>query len=351
MGFQVHITGPLTPRLGAFEQENHGKETMLLLRKFNFSDADYEVVINLHKKIWGDTRHTVETLKYTDANTPVEKYDWLRIVAEWESKVVGYGIHFRALDNDVENQYSITFVTSPEYRRRGIATAYFDRVQNEFLVDRNVSSFITQTRSDQPEAVEFLEKREFELQLRRIRSELFLDEFDFLRYEALKTKMRESGIRIRPLSELMKIDPDYQQKLRELEWVTLRDQPHAERPKRKTLAEFVSQYIETPNFLPEGWFVATDGDHYVGWSAVLRNRNRADTMNTGITVVERQYRRQGIATAMKLRTFEYVRELGKVRIEATNAETNPMLQLNMKLGFRPIYAWLEYKKIVSSHDT
>lgn len=106
-------------------------------------------------------------------------------------------------------------------------------------------------------------------------SELFLDGFDFLRYGDLKTKMGDLGIRIRPLSELMKM----------------------------------------------------------------------------VTVVDRPYRRQGVATAMKLRAFKYVQELGKVRIEATNAETNPMLHLNLKLGFKPIYAWLEYKQIVSSHGT
>jgi GNAT superfamily N-acetyltransferase len=39
-------------------------------------------------------------------------------------------------------------------------------------------------------------------------------------------------------------------------------------------------------------------------------------MNTGITGVDPPYRRQGIATAMKVRTFEFVKQLGKSRIEA-----------------------------------
>jgi mycothiol synthase len=316
----------------------------LKFRKFNFSNDDYKAIFKIHKTIWTDSRHTAESFKYADVTTPLAENDWLRLVAEWAGKPVGYGIYLRTFNYNVTDQYYVAFSTHPDYRRRGIASAYFDKLQHELLGQRNVSSLVTQTRSDQPDAVAFLQKRGFELQLRRIRTELFLDGFDFMRFASAKTKMIERGIQIQPLSELMKVDPDYQEKLWHLEWVTQIDQPQAERPRRKTLAEFVSRYINTPVFLPEGWFVATDGDRYVGWSAVLHHLNRSDTMNTGITVVDRPYRRQGIATALKLRTIEYGQQLGKRRIEATNAETNPMLQLNLQLGFQPIYAWLEYKR-------
>jgi hypothetical protein len=73
--------------------------------------------LTIHKIIWPDTRNTVDNFKRIDANTPIDKYDWLRIVAEWAGKPVGYDIHFRALDNDVTHQYQISFSTHPNYRR------------------------------------------------------------------------------------------------------------------------------------------------------------------------------------------------------------------------------------------
>ena len=321
------------------------------LREFDFSDADYETIARINQAVWPETRRTAAEFKRIDEKSPVEKYDWIRIVAEWDEKPVGFGVHVKALWHDAPNQYSVGFVVLPEYRNRGIASTYFEKVMNEFLVDRDVSSLIAGTQSSQPEAISFLENRGFELQLRRVWSELILNEVDFEHYRSLQQKTARSGIKIQPLSELMPIDTDYQHKLNELDWVLLNDEPHSEPPKRKTVEEFAAAYINTPRFFPEGWFVATVGDKYVGWCAVLPNLERKDGMWQGITVIDRNYRRRGLATVMKLKTFALAKSLGAKVLETTNAEGNPMLDLNMKLGFRPKVANLEYKRPWNLNDS
>ncbi len=71
----------------------------------------------------------------------------------------------------------------------------------------------------------------------------------------------------------------------------------------------------------------------------------------GVTGVARAYRRRGIATVLKLRTIQFAQEVGARWIETENEENNPMYQLNLKLGFRPIPAWLVYeKKLGASPD-
>lgn len=320
----------------------------LTLRKFDFSDEDYQTIERISRIVWGKLVRTVAECKRVDSKTPVEKYDWMRIIAEWDGEPVGVGLHIRALWHDVPNQYHVGISVLPAYRRRGIASAYFDKVLNELLADRDVSSLISMTDTTQPGAALFLEKQNFKLQLKRVESELLLDDVDFAQYQPLQAKIDATGIQIRPLSELMQSDPDYLGKLIDLEWVLLNDEPHSEPPKRKTADEFVSMYIDMPRFLPEAWFIATDGDQYVGWCAVLDSEEQADAMRQGITVIDRAYRRRGLATVMKLKTFKFAQNLGKKRLETNNAEGNPMLDLNLALGFRPKFADLEYKRAWSN---
>jgi GNAT superfamily N-acetyltransferase len=52
-----------------------------------------------------------------------------------------------------------------------------------------------------------------------------------------------------------------------------------------------------------------------------------------LTGVRREYRRQGIATTLKLRSIAYARSLGDRILLARNESDNPMLQLNLSLGF------------------
>ena len=64
----------------------------------------------------------------------------------------------------------------------------------------------------------------------------------------------------------------------------------------------------------------------------------------GLTGVLRSHRRRGIATAVKLPTIDFARSVGARYISTDNEENNPMYQLNLKLGFRPMPAWLDFEK-------
>jgi len=58
-----------------------------------------------------------------------------------------------------------------------------------------------------------------------------------------------------------------------------------------------------------------------------------DILETGLTGVDRQYRRRGLATALKCQVIEVAQRLGARRILTSNEENNPMFQLNLRLGF------------------
>ena len=65
----------------------------------------------------------------------------------------------------------------------------------------------------------------------------------------------------------------------------------------------------------------------------------------GFTGVAREYRRQGVATALKLRAIEYAREHGYQTIRAFNLPIHSeMLALNEKLGFPRRFCYVTVEK-------
>ncbi len=65
---------------------------------------------------------------------------------------------------------------------------------------------------------------------------------------------------------------------------------------------------------------------------------------TSVTGVRPEYRRQGIATALKVRTITYAQRHGVKEIMTNNDLQNPMYQLNLRLGFRALPAWVRVEK-------
>ena len=60
--------------------------------------------------------------------------------------------------------------------------------------------------------------------------------------------------------------------------------------------------------------------------------------------VLKDYRRKGVATALKIKAIEKLIEKGVTEIRTDNEENNPMYKINVSLGFEPVPFSLEYMK-------
>ncbi|HRW09168.1 MAG TPA: GNAT family N-acetyltransferase, partial [Caldilineaceae bacterium] len=153
-------------------------------------------------------------------------------------------------------------------------------------------------------------------------------------------------IEIVPFPTLQQRDPNWLQRLWELDWPITQDVPSFTERTRPTLTE-ISQMFQQSNFLPNGYVVAIDTQTsgYVGMSQVYLSKATAQRLETGRTGVLRNYRRRGIATAMKCTIIEFALQSEVTTIRTRNEENNPMYALNRRLGFQPLPAWLTYEKI------
>jgi len=70
-------------------------------------------------------------------------------------------------------------------------------------------------------------------------------------------------------------------------------------------------------------------------------------INTGLTGVRREYRRKGIATALKHTGLIWAKNQGYEWIRTDNVDTNTgMLSINIRVGFKFMPACLVFEKFI-----
>jgi len=95
--------------------------------------------------------------------------------------------------------------------------------------------------------------------------------------------------------------------------------------------------IDRPNCLPELCFLALAGDQVIGYAFLQASGERAFH---GLTVTRRDWRRRGVATALKRAEIAAARRAGFKHLLTESEERNePMRRLNEKLGFVPAPDW------------
>ena len=104
--------------------------------------------------------------------------------------------------------------------------------------------------------------------------------------------------------------------------------------------------FEDPGFLPQAWLVAYDGDTAVAMVNLFKSADTIEVLETDLTGVRRDYRRRGLATTLKNQVIEIAKGLGARQIHTWNEENNPMYQLNLRLGFQPQPADIDWQKKV-----
>jgi GNAT superfamily N-acetyltransferase len=240
-------------------------------------------------------------------------------------------------------KYFVTIDVHPDHRRRGIGTALYDHLLGQ-LAEYEPSKLLSFTREDHVDGIRFLTKRGYKQVMRYPISRLDVAGFDPKPFAEKAAQVAASGVKILTLAEIATAVGDWKQKLYELEWEIAQDVPSPDPLTKQPFDVFQNRVLGAPGFDPEAWFIALDGDQWVGMSNLWLAQGDPDKLYTGLTGVVRSRRRRGIATAAKLRGFEYAKRRGVKVIETDNEENNPMYFLNLALGFKPQPAMLDFEK-------
>lgn len=317
---------------------------MFTIREFEATESDYTAVVAIENAVWPVPGSTVAQRKHRDASFD-ENYFQQRFVAEAGERLVGVISMMEPFWSHRPGKYVFELDVHPKWEGRGIGSALYAKMLDALQQREPAPALlVTNTREDKPQGIRFLQKRGFQQTMRWPVSEINPRMFESAPFAKLFQRIDGSGITLHTLAELQVSDPLCKEKLYELEWEGTQDEPLPDTPSKMTFEQFATAYFDTPGFLPEGWTIAVDGDQYVGMSELRKDLNDATRLQTGFTCTARTHRRRGLATAMKVRGLEFAKRYGAEVIRTGNEETNPMYQINLKIGFEPRPAWLAFEK-------
>ena len=316
---------------------------MYTIRPFEDSDTDYEIWTNIFNSAYPEYAQPVEQTKYDDENRNKD-YFHFREVIEKDGKVVAIGRVNQSPWSFHPQKYAWGLIVHPEYDGTSISQFHFEHTMKTTLADKDIIAVKSSAREDQTWRLQFLKDNDFIFKMRYPHSQLDVDAFDASPFEDKLKRFKESDIEIFDSNELKQREPEnWQRILHGLCRVLDADIPNPDSIEEEPLELFIKGELENPRFIPEGWFVALDGDEYVGIT-MLKNSMNPKKLWTGLTGVIRSHRRKGIATVLKLHAIDFAKRYGASIIETDNEENNPMFQINLQLGFEAIPAWMDFEK-------
>lgn len=271
---------------------------------------------------------TVEGLR-AGASTPAP-INRNSVAVDADDTIVGWSLISRS-ENEPKTRAFTTLIVHPQHRRLGIGSGLFDDVV-AFCRSKGVSTLKSRVKDSEPAWLEWAKSKGFEIDRHSFRSSVKLADFDEKIHASKIIEAQATGITFSTLAELGDSQED-RQRFYDADCAAAIDIPGEDHV--GTWAEYEAQVFKNNEYRPEGAYIALDGDRMVGVAHVWLDaeHNRLDNAFTGVI---REYRGRGIATALKLLSIRYARELGIPEILTENdSENAPMLAVNRKLGYKP----------------
>lgn len=318
----------------------------MTIRAFDFSMADYEAVAKIWNTTYPDYPGTPEEVKKEDELRP-EKIKWRRYVLVHDGQPIGFGVFLNSQGAFHPQEFWVTHVVLPVYHGRGFGKA-LDLHLMQGLEPFNPTKLYGFSREDLPRKTRFLQDRGYRETMRSFESRLNLDTFDSSPYTGFEEQMLARGIRLTSYAALAN-DPQREQKIYDLHTTLDQEVPMVGTYTKPSFETFAKWHWLDDAFLPDAYMLAVAGDSYVGLSELFRSK--ADKrIRTGLTGVHRDYRKQGVAFALKLAGIEVVRKMGYGEISTWNESNNRgMLGINERLGFKKEPATIDFVKEMPTH--
>jgi GNAT superfamily N-acetyltransferase len=313
-----------------------------------FIAADYPAVVDIDSRIgikWPERPETAEGWAAIDRDRNPDRV-YQRLVAVLKGETVGFGSYGQMNTDSERPMFFINVEVKPDFQRQGIGAALYDQIRTR-IHPFNPKILRADAFTNMPQGFTFLQKRGFYEAFRETPVYLDIASFDLSPFEGLKGKLLSNGIVIKTLNDL-KTDTDRDRKLYDLYQEVSSDVPQEDIPvEKESFEEWAKWSLNDPTILHDAYFVAMDGDRFIGLSEWGVEPDGKAVLG-GLAGVRRAYRNRGIGLALHLRGIGYAKKHGYKALKTCTAIQNrPMQVLFDKLGFSRYPEWQQCQKDIA----
>lgn len=313
------------------------------IREAQQTENDLDIIAGLWQTLWPDTPRSgaemLTELRSQPADDP--RYHW---IARSEGQAVGFMIAGPETWERAPGRFEVFAALLPEFQGRGWGKRLYAEGLAHLTGAHEVSMLYCSTRDDMPRGVRFLEDQGFELY-----KTTCLTQFRVAAYQEnvqgrhLQRALAD-GTRIVTMRELMNAEDDWFSRFHYMVKECKSDLFYP--PTEVTLKEHWRQFNEDQLYDPDVSFVAVCDGEYAAYTSLYQSPSDPGLYWTTLTGTRRNYRRRGLATALKAKAVETVRSLGGTRIRTDNDPRNPMYRINVDFGFESLPDLMTYRKSV-----
>lgn len=262
-------------------------------------------------------------------------------------QILGYGVIEQSIFHP---NYRLFLLANAKWLRAGVGDLLFDRLMKD-LREANAITVWARSYVSQTALLAFLAARGFVETSRVWDLRLTVSEAEHSDFLPAIEQVAARGLVITTLADERQRDPDRLRKLHAFLNLVKADDPQRQ-PFSPIPFDAVVRWFEKSYVLPDACFIAKHGADYIGFADLILFEALPGGAKSGFTGVKREYRRQGVATALKLRAIEYARAHGYQTIRAFTPTANrAMLALNEKLGFQRRFGYVTMEKFLRNVAT
>lgn len=319
---------------------------MYKIRKFNATDIEFKQLAKIDNLVNHDSINHPDDdkreWKIRDKNLVRD-----RLLLYYNSQIIGVLYYNQGRDSNNK----ITFFTlhiNPEFNTEKTRNLLFNKFLNE-IAKYNSNKIITEVY-DHPNyhlVRQFLIDNSFDLVQTNREYSCDIRKINIEKYIPLIERLESDGIKFYDSKNELKNTPNHYVKLEELIWTYAQDFPipdgiqHTRMPYDQVMKQQID--FEENHYGVE--IVAVKNGKYIGSTDIeVFFKTEPHKGWTGGLGVLKEFRRKGIATALKIKAIEVLLKKGITELRTDNEENNPMYKINLALGFQPVPFSLEYMK-------
>ena len=295
-----------------------------------FTPADYPALSALHNRVHPESTFTPEEKEREDATLPAP-CQMGRIVAEQGGSFIGSGLYDQNPGMYHPHVFGVHVMVAPELRRRGIGSLLHARIV-ELLEPLGATRRQGRVRANETGGPAFAAAHGYREVKRDVMSDLDLERFDPSRWKGDVDAVLAQGFELLTVDQIRGDDAKVRAYYEQFSIVRA-DAPRSMPATPIAYDFFVQEVVDNPEVFAEASVVAFDGDRCVGFAQLWRSESSED-VHTGLTGVDKAYRRRGLATVVKVRSLATAKAAGAPRAFTDNDVRNVgMLAVNDALGF------------------